>query len=205
MTNGVNHNEFSDKMEKYLNDNIFDQQEAVNILTKTLLQANLLKTNKRVRALFTFIGLPNSGKHYLCELLLQADSELQYIKTFNMDQYSGNFSMGMEQLNAPLIESEIVAFVEKNPNSILLFEDIEKADLQAQLSLYTLFSDNEKSKTDFSHIVVIMTTTLLGSLIQRLDLRELFIHDPLQAHTFLMEKLSRDQNLNLKCNFLRIS
>ena len=192
MTNGVNHNEFSDKMEKYLNDNIFDQQEAVNILTKTLLQANLLKTNKRVRALFTFIGLPNSGKHYLCERLLQADSELQYIKTFNMDQYSGNFSMGMEQLNVPLIESEIVAFVEKNPNSILLFEDIEKADLQAQLSLYTLFSNNEKSKTDFSHVIVIMTTTRLGSLIQRQDLRELFLNDPLQAHTFLMERLSRE-------------
>ena len=192
MINDKNYNEFSDRIEKYLNENIFDQQEAVNILTKTLLRTNLLKTNKRVRALFTFIGLPNSGKHYLCELLLQADSELKQIKIFNMDKYSGNFSMGMEQLNAPIIESEIIAFVEENPKSILLFEDIEKADLQAQLSLYTLFSDNEKGKTDFSNVIVIMTTTRLGSLIQRQDLRELFINDPLQAHTFLMERLSRE-------------
>ena len=192
MINDKNYNEFSDRIEKYLNENIFDQQEAVNILTKTLLRTNLLKTNKRVRALFTFIGLPNSGKHYLCELLLQADSELKQIKIFNMDKYSGNFSMGMEQLNAPIIESEIIAFVEENPKSILLFEDIEKADLQAQLSLYALFSDNEKGKTDFSHVIVIMTTTRLGSLIQRQDLRELFINDPMQAHTFLMERLSRE-------------
>jgi len=192
MINDKNYNEFSDRIEKYLNENIFDQQEAVNILTKTLLRTNLLKTNKRVRALFTFIGLPNSGKHYLCELLLQADSELKQIKIFNMDKYSGNFSMGMEQLNAPIIESEIIAFVEENPKSILLFEDMEKADLQAQLSLYTLFSDNEKGKTDFSNVIVIMTTTRLGSLIQRQDLRELFINDPLQAHTFLMERLSRE-------------
>jgi ATP-dependent Zn protease len=192
MINDKNYNEFSDRIEKYLNENIFDQQEAVNILTKTLLRTNLLKTNKRVRALFTFIGLPNSGKHYLCELLLQADSELKQIKIFNMDKYSGNFSMGMEQLNAPIIESEIIAFVEENPKSILLFEDIEKADLQAQLSLYTLFSDNEKGKTDFSNVIVIMTTTRLGSLIQRQDLRELFMNDPLQAHTFLMERLSRE-------------
>ncbi|MDD2357253.1 MAG: AAA family ATPase [Thiovulaceae bacterium] len=192
MINDKNYNEFSDKIEKYLNENIFDQQEAVNILTKTLLRTNLLKTNKRVRALFTFIGLPNSGKHYLCELLLQADSELKQIKIFNMDKYSGSFSMGIEQLNTPIIESEIIAFVEKNPKSILLFEDIEKADLQAQLSLYTLFSDNEKGETDFSHVIVIMTTTRLGSLIQRQDLRELVINDPLQAHTFLMERLSRE-------------
>jgi len=82
MINDKNYNEFSDRIEKYLNENIFDQQEAVNILTKTLLRTNLLKTNKRVRALFTFIGLPNSGKHYLCELLLQADSELKQIKIF---------------------------------------------------------------------------------------------------------------------------
>ena len=192
MINDKNYNEFSDRIEKYLNENIFDQQEAVNILTKTLLRTNLLKTNKRVRALFTFIGLPNSGKHYLCELLLQADSELKQIKIFNMDKYSGNFSMSMEQLNAPIIESEIIAFVEENPKSILLFEDIEKADLQAQLSLYTLFSDNEKGKTDFSNVIVIMTTTRLGSLIQRQDLRELFMNDPLQAHTFLMERLNRE-------------
>ncbi len=192
MINDKNYNEFSDRIEKYLNENIFDQQEAVNILTKTLLRTNLLKTNKRVRALFTFIGLPNSGKHYLCELLLQADSELKQIKIFNMDKYSGNFSMGMEQLNTPIIESEIIAFVEENPKSILLFEDIEKADLQAQLSLYTLFSDNEKGKTDFSNVIVIMTTTRLGSLIQRQDLRELFMNDPLQAHTFLIERLSRE-------------
>ncbi len=192
MISDENYNEFSDRIEKYLNENIFDQQEAVNVLTKTLLRTNLLKTNKRVRALFTFIGLPNSGKHYLCELLLQADSELKQIKIFNMDKYSGNFSMSMEQLNAPIIESEIIAFVEENPKSILLFEDIEKADLQSQLSLYALFSDNEKGKTDFSHVIVIMTTTRLGSLVQRQDLRELFINDPMQAHTFLMERLSRE-------------
>jgi ATP-dependent Zn protease len=179
-------------MEKFLNENIFDQQEAVQTIAKTLLQASLLKTNKKVRALFTFIGLPNSGKHYLCELLLQGDPQLKQMKTFNMDKYTSNFSMGMEQFSLPTIESEIIAFVEENPNSILLFEDIEKADLQAQLSLYTLFDDNEKSKIDFSNVIVILTTTRLASLIQRQDMHELFKYDPMQAHTFLMERLSRE-------------
>ena len=177
---------------KILNENIFDQQEAVETIAKTLLQASLLKTSRKVRALFTFIGPPNSGKHYLCELLLQADTHLEQIKTFNMDKYSGNFSMAMEQYNAPIIETEVIAFVEQNPNSILVFEDIEKADLQAQLSLYTLFGDTQKSEIDFSNIIVVLTTTRVASLLQRQDLHELLKIDPMQAHTFLMERLSRE-------------
>ncbi|MBU0632853.1 AAA family ATPase [bacterium] len=192
MKNGKDKGTFGSEIEKYLNEKLFDQEDAVKILTKTLLQASLLKTKNRVRALFTFIGLPNSGKHYLPQLLLQSDSEIENIKTFNMDQYSGNFAIGMEQMNSPLIESEVISFVQDNPKSILLFEDIEKADLQVQLSLYTLFASDEKSPVDFSHVIVIMTTTRLGLLIQRQDLRDLMKTDPLQAHTFLMERLSHE-------------
>lgn len=192
MQNGKKSSEFSSKIEEILNEKLFDQEEAVKALTKTLLQASLLKNKRRLRALFTFIGLPNSGKHYLPQLLLQADSQIEHIKTFNMDQYSGNFSMPMEQLNAPFIETEVIKFVEENPKSILFFEDIEKADLQAQLSLYTLFADNEKTPVDFSHVIVIMTTTRLGLLVQRQDFKELMKNDPLQAHTFLMERLSHE-------------
>ncbi|WP_345978402.1 AAA family ATPase [Sulfurimonas sp. HSL3-2] len=192
MQNGKNSSEFSSKIEEVLNENLFDQEDAVKILTKTLLQANLLKSKNRVRALFTFIGLPNTGKHYLSQLLLQADSEIESIKTFNMDQYSGNFAIGMEQLNSPLIESEVISFVEEHPKCILFFEDIEKADLQVQLSLYTLFASDEKSTVDFSNVIVIVSTTRLGLLIQRQDLRELMKSDPLQAHTFLMERLSHE-------------
>ncbi|WP_345991244.1 AAA family ATPase [Sulfurimonas sp. HSL-1716] len=192
MKNGKQSSEFSAKIEEILNENLFDQEDAVKTLTKTLMQANMLKSKNRVRALFTFIGLANSGKHYMSQLLLQADSEIEHIKTFNMDQYSGNFAAGMEQLNSPLIESEVTSFVKEHPKCILFFEDIEKADLQVQLSLYTLFASDEKSSEDFSHVIVIMTTTRLGLLIQRQDLRELMKSDPLQAHTFLMERLSRE-------------
>ena len=188
-----NYSELSRRLESILKEHLFDQDAAVETLTKTLVQAHLLQTQGRVRALFTFIGPPNTGKHYLPELLLQVDPELEQLKTFHMDQYSGGFGMGVDQLSPMSIESDVIAFVKEYSNSILIFEDIEKADLQVQLSLYTLFADHEKSTVDFSHVIVVMTTTSLSSLLQRQDLRDLLKNDPLQAHTFLMEHLSHEQ------------
>lgn len=184
-----NYSELSYELEKALKEQLFDQNFAIETLTKALVQMHLLKS--KVRALFTFIGPPNCGKHYLSELLVHNDSSIAQLKTFHMDQYNDSFAM--EQLSASSIETDVITFVKKHPNSILLFEDIDKADTQVQLSLYTLFSDSEKSIVDFSHVIVIMTTTRLSSILQRQDLRELFKNDPLQAHTFLMERLGQEE------------
>ncbi|MDH4943970.1 AAA family ATPase [Sulfurimonas sp. C5] len=183
---------YDNSIEELINEKIFDQQEAVTTLTKSLLQSSLLKSKKKVRALFTFIGLANSGKHYLAQTLLQSDKELEQIKTFNMEQYSGNVSMGMEQFSLPSISSEVTEFVKENPKSILFFEDIEKGDFQTQLALYSLFGGNEANEVDFSQVIVIMSTTRLGSIVQRQDFKELLKSDPLQAHTYLMEKLAQE-------------
>lgn len=177
------------KLEETLKEHLFDQNFAIESITKTLVQMRILKS--KVRALFTFIGPPNCGKRYLCELLVSADAEISELKTFQMDQYNDTFNA--EQLSASSIESDVIEFVQKNPNAILLFEDIDKADTQVQLSLYTLFSDSEKSSVDFSHVIVVMTTTRLSSLLGRQDLLELFKNDPMQAHTFLMERLGQEE------------
>ena len=178
-------------LEARLKESLFDQDFAIEVLTKTLAKMSLLQSKRRVRALFTFIGHANCGKHYLPELLVRFDPQLKAIKTFYMDQYS----LSTDTLSPMSIETQIIDFVKENPAAILLFKDIEKADLQVQLSLYTLFSGHEKSAIDFSQVVVIMTTTCLAALLQRQDLQDLFKNDPLQAHTFLMERLGREQVL----------
>lgn len=183
---------YDNSIEERLNEKVFDQQEAISTLTKSLLRSSLLRAKKKVRALFTFVGLANSGKHYLAQTLLNVDKELENIKTFNMEQYGGNLSVGMEQLSLPSISSEVLEFVKENPKSILVFEDIEKGDFQAQLALYSLFGGNGVNDVDFSKVVVIMITTKLGSLVQRQDFKELLESDPLQAHTYLMEKLAQE-------------
>jgi ATP-dependent Zn protease len=176
-------------IEKELKEHLFDQDFAIEILTKTLVQMRLVSS--KVRALFTFIGPPNSGKRYLCECLVHADPSIQAIKTFQMDQF--NEAYNGEQLLASSLEEEVMSFVKEHPHALLLFEDIDKADNQVQLSLYTLFSDAQHYPVDFSNVIVVMTTTKLNSLLSRKDVLGLFHNAPLQAHTFMMERLGQEE------------
>lgn len=131
------------KLEENLKTYLFDQDYAIESISQTLLQSDILSSKSNVRSIFTFIGSPNSGKHYLCELLEQNSEDIQKIKTFYMDQYN-DFSTSSDSLSSDYFKNEILTFVQAHPNSILVFEDFEKADLQIQLILYTLFSDYEK-------------------------------------------------------------
>ena len=180
------------QLELDLKENLFDQAYAVENLNKTLLQNDMVTAKANVRAIFTFIGAPNTGKHYLCQLLAKYSNTLNEIKTFYMDSYGG-LSLNAESSNSNGIKNEILEFVKINPNSILVFEDFEKADLQVQLNLYTLFSDYEVDEVDFSNVVVVFTTTLLSALLQRKDIKNLIQDEPLQAHTFIIEKLKTEQ------------
>ncbi|MEA3497804.1 MAG: AAA family ATPase [Campylobacterota bacterium] len=191
MKNKENYNQFSKELEATLKESLFDQEYGVETIIKTLVQSYMLETKSKVQSLFTFIGAPNSGKHYACELLEKLNPKIDKLKTFYMEQYSG--SVGSEQQLLISFQKDVVSFVKENPNAILVFEDIEKADLQVQLTLYTLFTNYEKSEVDFSNIVVVVTTTALSSLLQRKDLQKLIKSDPLQAHTFLMEHLAKEQ------------
>lgn len=192
MSTQENYNKFIKKLESMLKEELFDQNLAVESLTKTLLESHILN-NKKLQALFTFIGPANSGKHYLSELLAKLSPDIKQLKTFYMDQYSGTFGFGAEQLGVVSFQSDVIEFIQNNPSSVLVFEDIERADLQVQLALYTLFTDYEKNELDLSNVIVIVTTTCLSSLLQRKDVKKILQNDPLQAHTFLMEKLSSEQ------------
>jgi ATP-dependent Zn protease len=185
--NRENYNQLSKELESALKEHLFDQEDAIETIVKTLIQSYMLESKSKVQALFTFIGTANSGKHYACELLAKLYPKITQLKTFYMEQYSGEIS------DEQSFQKEVIAFVQNNPNAVLVFEDIEKADLQIQLALYTLFTDYEKNEVDFSKIIVIITTTSLSSLLQRKDVQKLLKTDPLQAHTFLIEHLAKEQ------------
>ncbi|KIM07746.1 MAG: hypothetical protein KU29_06185 [Sulfurovum sp. FS06-10] len=182
--NRENYNQLSKELESALKEHLFDQEDAIETIVKTLIQSYMLESKSKVQALFTFIGTANSGKHYACELLAKLYPKITQLKTFYMEQYSGEIS------DEQSFQKEVIAFVQNNPNAVLVFEDIEKADLQIQLALYTLFTDYEKNEVDFSKIIVIVTTTSLSSLLQRKDVQKLLKTDPLQAHTFFISLLT---------------
>ena len=86
---------------------------------------------KRPRAVFAFIGPPGVGKTFLAE---QAAAELclPYMR-FNMSTYSEHQAymglIGFEKSYQAARDGVLTGFVKKNPHSILLFDEIEKAHL----------------------------------------------------------------------------
>ncbi len=184
-----NYHTLSLKLEESLKSSLFDQDFAIEMVAKHLVEMPFF--HSKIRALFTFMGVPNCGKRYMAELLLKADARLESFQAFQMDQY--NDVLSSEEPLSLSLENDVVAFVEAHPKALLFFEDIDKADIPAQLALYMLFSDVKKAPVDFSEVVVVMSTTRLSGLLKRADLQTLFRHDPLQAHTFLMERFAQEE------------
>ncbi|MBN2832117.1 MAG: AAA family ATPase, partial [Campylobacterales bacterium] len=184
-----NYHALSFKLEESLKSSLFDQDFAIEMVSKHLVKMPFF--HSKIRALFTFMGVPNCGKRYMAELLLKADARLDSFQAFQMDQY--NDVLSSEQPLSLSIENDVVAFVQAHPKSLLFFEDIDKADTQVQLALYMLFSEGQPSSVDFSEVVVVMSTTRLSSLLKRQDLQTLFRNDPLQAHTFVMERFAQEE------------
>jgi ATP-dependent Zn protease len=192
MKTNTNYIKYADELKKALKSEIFDQEFAIETLIKTLIQSEIINNETNLKEIFTFLGYPNCGKQYLLEQLVKYDPNIDKLKIFHMDQYSGNYALGEEQLSVISLQNEVITFVQQYPNSILFFDDIEKADLQVQLGLYTLFTDYEKSELDLSNIVAIISTTKLASILNRSDLQNYLKNEPLKAHTFLMEKLHNE-------------
>ncbi len=178
------------ELEALLLSELFDQQTAVQMVVETLSKSYFLEKKSLFRALFTFVGLPNSGKHFLTQKLLEHDESLKTSKTFHMDWYTESETASK---SSSMIAEDIAVFVTQNPQSLLIFEDIEKADLQVQLTLFALFSDKANSEIDFSEVVIVFTTTRAAPYIFQQDFKSLVETDSMAAHTYLVERMAKEQ------------
>ena len=121
------------------------QDHVVHAFAEGIFAAEVLaagdETRKRPRAIFAFAGPPGVGKTFLAE---QAADILELpFKRFDMSTYSDHQSymglVGFEKSYSGAKEGALTGFVEKNPHSILLFDEIEKAHLNTiQLFLQIL-------------------------------------------------------------------
>lgn len=146
------------------------QDHVVNAFAEGMFSAEVLNTadenRKRPRAIFVFAGPPGVGKTFLAEQAAEALA-LPY-KRFDMSAYADH------QAHVPLIgwapsykdakEGLLTGFVKKNPESILLFDEIEKAHLNTiQLFLQILdagrlHDDFRDEDVAFKDAVIIFTT-----------------------------------------------
>ena len=152
------------------------QDHVVHAFAEGVFAAEVLaksdESRKRPGAIFAFVGPPGVGKTFLAE---QAAESLGLpFKRFDMSSYADHQSymglVGFEKSYSGAAKGQLTEFVEENPKSILLFDEIEKAHLNTiQLFLQILdagrLNDRYTGKTvSFRDTMIIFTSNAGKSL-----------------------------------------
>ena len=155
---------------------VHGQDHVVHAFTEGMFAAEVLAASdekrKRPRAIFVFAGPPGVGKTFLAEQAAEA-LEIPF-KRFDMSSFADHQSymglVGFEKSYQGAKAGTLTGFVNENPHSILLFDEIEKAHLNTiQLFLQILdagrltdrFNDEDVA---FKDTIIIFTSNAGRSL-----------------------------------------
>ena len=154
-------------LEKRLNAQVFGQSEATAVLSKAIqmAKAGLSNTDKPLGS-FLFVGPSGVGK---TEVAKQLSNILNMnLIRLDMSEYSeANTVSKLFGTSAGYIGYDdggiLTNAVMKNPNSVILFDEIEKAHPEIfktllQIMDYGRMTDNKGRKVDFRNCILIMTS-----------------------------------------------
>jgi ATP-dependent Clp protease ATP-binding subunit ClpC len=148
---------------------IFDQSEAIDKIYNVLLCVKAgIKTSKKTLANFLFVGSTGVGKTYTAKIIaekfynkpnsfLQIDMA-EYVEKTSISKLLGT-SAGYVGYEEGGLLSE---FVRNNPNSLILFDEVEKAhpeviNILLKIMDEGVITDNFNRKIDFSNAIIVMT------------------------------------------------
>lgn len=154
-------------LDKDLKSNVFGQDEAADSISMAvrLSRAGLSDETKPI-ASFLFVGPTGVGKTEEAKTLAKVLG-VELIR-FDMSEYMEKHSVS-KLIGAPAgyvgyeESGALTDAVRKNPNCVLLFDEIEKAhpavfNILLQVLDYGTLTDNKGRKTDFRNAVIIMTS-----------------------------------------------
>lgn len=159
-------------------ENVKGQDDAIRKLVRGYFESVVVrsqeKDNKRPQATFLFAGPPGVGKTYMAEMIAKP---LGYTyKRFDMSEYSSHHSTNEFAGSDPVYKNpskgRVTSFVDENPKSVILFDEIEKADrsiiyLFLQILEGGSLTDNYmQKKVSFKDTILIFTTNVGRELYQ---------------------------------------
>lgn len=161
-----------DEIERGLNNSVIGQKEAITKIINTLKRCELgLSDTNKPRASLLFIGESGVGKTALALALAEGVFSTQSaLLRFDMSEYSERNStsklIGAPPGYAGYDEGgALTEAVRKRPHSIIIFDEIEKADREVrnlflQIADYGFLRDASGRKVSFRNAIIIMTSNV---------------------------------------------
>lgn len=158
------------KLEKTLHNRVVGQEEAVNAVAKAVKRGRVgLKDPKRPIGSFLFLGPTGVGKTELSKALAEAvfgdeGSMIRVDMTEYMEKHSVSKMIGSPPGYVGFEEGgQLSEKVRRNPYSVILFDEIEKAHPDVfNILLQVLddghITDTQGRKVDFKNTIIIMTS-----------------------------------------------
>ncbi len=186
-------------LEDSLKTRVIGQDEAINLISNAIIRqrAGIKDENKPIGS-FLFLGPTGVGKTELAKALAQAlfDSE-DHIVRLDMSEYMESHSVS-KLIGAPPgyigydEGGQLTEKIRRNPYSIVLFDEIEKAHKDVYNVLLQILddgrlSDSQGRTVDFKNTIIIMTSNL-GS--------ELLLKDKNADMSFILKQNFRPEFLN---------
>ena len=160
------------KMDKELSQKIIGQSHAIKTLSKAIQRSRAgLKRQGRPIGVYLFLGPTGVGKtETVKELASYLFSKEESLVRLDMSEYGERFAMS-RLIGAPPgyvgyeEGGELTERVRRNPYSVVLFDEIEKAhpdifNLLLQLFDEGFITDNYGRKIDFQNTIIILTSNI---------------------------------------------
>jgi len=156
------------ELKRYLSSTVKGQQHVINQFVEALENTAIFedKKRKRPKAVFVFAGPPGVGKTMLAQE--SADKLGLSFRQYNMTDYTTHYQVGdligHNKVYRNSKPGNLTEFVKKNPNSIIIFDEVEKTH-PSVMNLFHQMLDEGKMEdqhhntdVDFKNTIIIFTT-----------------------------------------------
>ena len=190
-------------LENNMKKRVIGQDEAIHIVSEAIIRARAgIKDPNRPIGSFMFLGPTGVGKTEIAKTLAyELFDDERHIVRIDMSEYMESHSVS-RLVGAPPgyvgydEGGQLTEAVRRNPYSIVLFDEIEKAhkdvfNILLQILDDGRITDSQGRTVDFKNTIIIMTSNLGSEYILNKDPNSKYLIDSLLKQTFKPEFLNR--------------